>query len=84
MNKLEVNIIPTPKKAVFGEGQCMFGLCVSAKHEAFAKYMRLSKQGGEKTWDELIKEAGFRSPFEKGALKDIAEKMELLVKKLEV
>ena len=51
---------------------------------AFEKYMILSKQGGEIAWDELIKEAGFRSPFEKGALKDVAERMETLVMKIKV
>lgn len=51
---------------------------------AFEKYMTLSKQGGEKAWDELIKEAGFRSPFETGALKVVAEKMEALVKSIKV
>jgi len=52
--------------------------------DAFAKYMHLSKQGGEKAWDELIKEAGYRSPFEKGSLKEIANKMESLVTKINV
>lgn len=52
--------------------------------DAFNKYMTLSKQGGEKAWDLLLKEAGFRSPFEEGALKDIAEKMEQLVMKIKI
>lgn len=52
--------------------------------DAFAKYMKLSKQGGEKEWPELLKEAGFRSPFEEGALAEIAEKMEQLVMKIKV
>ena len=52
--------------------------------DAFAKYMKLSKQGGEKEWPELLKEAGFRSPFEEGTLAEIAEKMEQLVMKIKV
>ena len=51
---------------------------------AFQKYLTLSKQGGEKAWDELIKEAGFHSPFEKGALKDVAERMKALILKIKV
>lgn len=52
--------------------------------DAFARYMTLSKQGGEKEWPLLLKEAGFRSPFEEGALQEIAEKMEQLVMKIKV
>lgn len=51
---------------------------------AFAKYMTLSKQGGEKAWDQLIEEAGFISPFEDGALKDVALKMEELIEQIRV
>jgi len=46
--------------------------------------MTLSEQGGEKEWPLLLKEAGFRSPFEDGALQEIAEKMEQLVMKIKV
>ena len=52
--------------------------------DAFARYMVLSKQGGEKEWDLLLKEAGFRSPFEEGALQEIATKMEQLIMKIKV
>ena len=52
--------------------------------DAFARYMTLSKQGGETAWDVLLKEAGFRSPFEQGALAEIAQKMEQLVMKIKV
>ena len=52
--------------------------------DAFEKYMILSKQGGEKEWPLLLKEAGFRSPFEDGTLAEIAEKMEQLVMKIKV
>ena len=43
--------------------------------DAFARYLRLSKQGGEKVWTELLQEAGFRSPFEPGALKTLAAEL---------
>ena len=52
--------------------------------DAFEKYMVLSKQGGEKEWPLLLKEAGFRSPFEDGALQEIANKMESLLTKIKV
>ena len=52
--------------------------------DAFERYMNLSRQGGEKAWDELLREAGFRSPFEDGALKEVAEKMESLIQKISV
>ena len=51
---------------------------------AFEKYMNLSKQGGEKEWPMLLKEAGLRSPFEEGTLQEIAEKMEALVMEIKV
>lgn len=51
---------------------------------AFEKYMNFSRQGGEKAWDELLKEAGFRSPFEDGALKTVADNMERLIRKIKV
>ncbi len=50
--------------------------------DAFARYLRLSKQGGEKVWTDLLEEAGFPSPFEPGALKVLAEKVETLLEKL--
>ena len=49
---------------------------------AFARYLRLSRQGGEKVWTDLLEEAGFPSPFEPGALKDLAVKVESLLEKL--
>lgn len=47
--------------------------------DAFGRYLRFSKQGGEKVWTELLSEAGFRSPFEAGALKDMAARIENLL-----
>ena len=52
--------------------------------DAFARYLRLSKQGGEKVWTDLLTEAGFPSPFEPGALKDLAGKVEALLEKIKV
>jgi M3 family oligoendopeptidase len=52
--------------------------------DAFQKYMNLSKQGGEKAWDLLLKEVGFRSPFEEGSLKELATQMESLVESIKI
>ena len=52
--------------------------------DAFARYLRLSKQGGEKVWTDLLEEAGFPSPFEAGSLKDLAGKVEALLEKIRV
>ena len=51
--------------------------------DAFARYLRLSKQGGEKVWTDLLEEAGFIPPFEPGALKELACKVEALLESLE-
>lgn len=51
---------------------------------AFARYLHLSKQGGEKVWTELLAEAGFRSPFEPGALRELAAQLRRLISELEV
>ena len=52
--------------------------------DAFARYIRLSRQGGEKVWTDLLGEAGFTSPFEPGALKTLAEKVEALLNEIRV
>ena len=49
---------------------------------AFARYLRLSRQGGEKVWTDLLEEAGFPSPFVPGALKELAEKVEALLESI--
>jgi M3 family oligoendopeptidase len=46
---------------------------------AFEKYLRFSRQGGEKVWTELLEEAGFPSPFEPGALKKLAADVEKML-----
>ena len=52
--------------------------------DAFARYLRLSKQGGEKVWTDLLAEAGFPSPFEPGALRDLALRVEEILRELHV
>ena len=52
--------------------------------DAFARYLRLSRQGGEKVWTDLLREAGFPSPFEPGALADLAKNVEKLLKSIQV
>lgn len=49
---------------------------------AFARYVRLLSQGGEKVFTDLLEEAGLRSPFEEGALKTLAQETESLLEKL--
>ena len=52
--------------------------------DAFARYIRLSKQGGEKVWTDLLEEAGFPSPFAPGSLKELAARVEALLEKIRV
>ncbi|MBR0199263.1 MAG: M3 family oligoendopeptidase [Oscillospiraceae bacterium] len=52
--------------------------------DAFARYIRLSKQGGEKVWTDLLEEAGFPSPFQPGALADLAKNVEELLESIRV
>ena len=52
--------------------------------DAFAKYIRFSRQGGEKLWTDLLKEAGFASPFEPGATETLARRVEALLEKIKV
>lgn len=52
--------------------------------DAFKRYIRLSRQGGEKVWTDLLEEAGFTSPFTAGALKDLAKRVEALLNKIRV
>lgn len=49
---------------------------------AFARYVRFLSQGGEKVFTELLEEAGLRSPFEEGALKQVAQETEALLEEL--
>ena len=49
---------------------------------AFARYIRLMKQGGEAYYEDLLKEAGIPSPFQQGALQTLADNIESLLTKL--
>ena len=51
--------------------------------DAFERYVRLLSQGGEKVFTDLLREAGLKSPFEEGALKEVAQDIEALLKSLE-
>lgn len=46
---------------------------------AFLCYVRFLSQGGEKVFEELLKEAGLNSPFKEGALKGVAQETEALL-----
>ena len=52
--------------------------------DAFAKYMRFSRQGGEKLWTELRAEAGFASPFTSGTLGELALRVGTLLEKIKI
>ncbi len=52
--------------------------------DAFKRYIRFSKHGGEMVWTDLLEEAGFKSPFTPGALKDLAQRVEALLDKIKV
>ncbi|MBR4473238.1 MAG: M3 family oligoendopeptidase [Oscillospiraceae bacterium] len=51
--------------------------------EAFSRYLHLSRQGGEKLWTVLLEEAGFPSPFAPGALKELAGRVQALLKEIQ-
>jgi M3 family oligoendopeptidase len=51
-------------------------------NSAFSSYVQFLSHGGELVFTDLIKEAGLNSPFENGALKDIAVEIETLLKEL--
>lgn len=62
-----------------------FGFLLASQedyNDAFARYIRLMKQGGEQYYDILLEEAKIPSPFKDGALKEMAEKVEALLKKI--
>lgn len=43
--------------------------------DAFARYLRFHRHGGEMVWTDLLEEAGYRSPFEPGALRKLGEEL---------
>lgn len=50
--------------------------------DAFARYLRFSKHGGELVWTVLLEEAQFPSPFVPGALRDLAGEVETLLESI--
>ena len=62
-----------------------FGFLLASQEDyqdAFARYIRLMKQGGEKVWTDLLEEAGIASPFRPGALHTLAQGVESLLTKI--
>lgn len=51
--------------------------------DAFKRYYTLLGKGGESFYTNLLKEAGLKTPFEKGALSDVAKGAEKLLLELE-
>ncbi len=50
--------------------------------DAYARYVRLLSQGGEKPFAQLLEEAGLNNPFAEGALQGLAQKVEALLHQL--
>lgn len=50
--------------------------------DAFARYYSFAKKYGSEFFTDMLKEAGIKSPFEKGALKEVALKSEALLNEL--
>lgn len=50
--------------------------------DAFARYYAFTSKYGSEYFTDMLKEAGIKSPFEKGALKEVALKSEKLLAKL--
>ena len=50
--------------------------------DAFARYVRLLSQGGEQVFTDLLVEAGLKSPFQEGALQEVARESEELLNSL--
>lgn len=51
---------------------------------AFRKYLKFLKRGGEARFTELLSEAGLKSPFEEATIRELAAKIEALVRELRV
>ncbi len=62
-----------------------FGFLVKSREDyegAFNDYISFVRKGGQKAFDELIKDAGIASPFEDGALDNMAKKILEIAKEL--
>ncbi|CAG9620565.1 M3 family oligoendopeptidase [Sutcliffiella rhizosphaerae] len=51
-------------------------LAVENQEKAWESYLNLCKQGGSKSFTELVKVAGLRSPFEDGCVKSVVDEIE--------
>lgn len=51
-------------------------------NDAFNRYVRFLSQGGEQAFNDLITQAGLKSPFEEGALGEVANDIEKLIQTL--
>ena len=47
--------------------------------DAFGRYLALCKRGGSAPFQELVRSAGLRSPFEAGCLTDVVAEAEMLL-----
>ncbi len=50
--------------------------------DAFSRYVTFTKKYGSEFFTDMLKEAGIKSPFEKGALKEVALKSEKVLNEL--
>lgn len=62
-----------------------FGFLLASQKDyddAFKRYVHLSKQGGEKYFTDLLKEAEIPSPFEEGSLDNLANEISKLLESI--
>ena len=50
--------------------------------DAFGRYYKFTSKGASEFFTDMLKEAGIKSPFEDGALKEVALKSEKLLAEL--
>lgn len=51
--------------------------------KALDNYIKFAKKGGSKLFSQLVKEAGFKSPFSDGALKELADGVKQVIANLQ-
>lgn len=62
-----------------------FGFLLASQEDydgAYARYIRLMKQGGERYYEELLTEAEIPSPFQPGALEALSANVEALLRRI--
>ena len=52
--------------------------------DAFQRYLQLSQKGGAEVFTDLLTQAGLKSPFEPGALKDMAGQIEQVLNEIKI